>query len=197
MHGIAQLRPPPRASIASLAIRHIDHVTYVAAPTQATQFIARWQALGFREHMRVHTAHYPAQHIALVSGVSADHPWATMTGLSISDDADSPINQFIRRYGEGIQHTAYNIDPHVDMDDLHLELRHRGWNFLTPVLTYRDSGGAHLKQLFIAPTVPYGSFVELVQRLPGPNGKPYDAFDTENIDELYRHYADFSRFLLR
>ncbi|MBM3329245.1 MAG: hypothetical protein FJY67_07220 [Calditrichaeota bacterium] len=177
------------------SIRHIDHVTYVTANSNEKPFIQRWSSLGFREHVRLHTSRWPATHIALVSGMSAEYPWATMTGLSVSDDLVSPVNQFVKRYGEGIQHTAYNIDPDVDMEELHREMKRLGWNFMTPVLTYKDGAGAKLRQMFIAPNVPYGPFVEFVQRLAGPSGAAFDGFDTTNIDDLYQCYADYSKVI--
>lgn len=186
----------PRREILK-AIRHIDHVTYVTDYANERRFIEQWSSLGFREHVRLHTLRWPATHIALISGATAEYPWATMTGLSISPDPHSPVNEFVRRYGEGIQHTAYNIDPQVDMEELHKEMSALGWKFMTPVLTYRDAAGAKLRQMFIAPTVPYGPFVEFVQRLAGPNGQPFDGFDVTNIDDLYQCYADYSRTIER
>lgn len=118
-----------------------------------------------------------------------------MTGLSVSEDANSPINEFVRRYGEGIQRTGYNIDSDVDMEELHQQMKKCGWNFMTPVLSYEDEAGARLKQMFAAPSVPYGPFIEFVQRLIGPNGQAFDSFDATHIDDLYQHYADYSCWL--
>ena len=175
------------------SIRHIDHITYVAAAENEQAFIDRWAALGFHEHVRLNTIEYPATHIALVSGITAEYPWATMTGLSVSDDASSPINEFVRRYGEGVQHCAYNIDPEVDFEKLHEEMKSLGWQFMTPVLTYVDDRGSRLRQMFIKPTQPYGLFLEFIQRLEGENGSAFDGFDIQNIDGLYKGYAAFSR----
>jgi len=177
------------------SIRHIDHITYAGAYENERNFIERWDALGFHEHVRLWTVKWPATHIALVSGMTPEYPWATMTGLSVSEDPASPINQFVKRYGEAIQHTAYNIDPEVEMEDLHHEMVRLGWKFMTPVLTYAGGEGARLRQMFVAPQVPYGTFVEFVQRLPGENGQAFDGFDTVNIDDLYQCYSDYSRKL--
>jgi len=184
---------PGAASEVLKSIRHIDHVTYVARFENERRFIERWSSLGFHEHVRLFCKRWPATHIALVSGLTPEYPWATMTGLSVSQDPNSPVNHFIQRYGESIQHTAYNIDPEVDMEALHVEMKKLGWNFMTPVLTYKDAAGAKLKQTFIAPEVPFGAFVEFVQRLPGPDGHAFDGFDTANIDDLYQCYFDYSR----
>jgi hypothetical protein len=175
------------------SIRHIDHITYVVAMQNEKAFIARWASLGFTEHVRLHCSRWPATHIALVSGNTPEYPWATMTGLSVSADPNSPINQFVKRYGEAMQHSAYNIDPDVDMELLHKEMTRLDWKFMTPVLTYKDAKGARLKQMFIAPAVPYGTFTEFVQRLEGPDGQAFDGFDTTNIDDLYQSYSDYSK----
>lgn len=179
------------------SLRHIDHITYVAAFESEKPFIDRWTQLGFHEHVRVFTKRYPATHIALVSGSTPEYPWATMTGLSVSEDPNSPVNEFVRRYGESVQHCAYNIDPQVDFDELHQEMKQKGWNFMTPVLTYEDNAGALLRQMFIQPNLPYGVFLEFIQRLPNKDGKAFDGFNTMNIDDLYEGYDDYSKFLVK
>lgn len=177
------------------AIRHIDHVTYVSAHESEERFLNQWKIFGFEELVRLQTHKYPASHIALVSGKTAEYPWETMTGLSVSPDPESPVNEFVRRYGEGMQHIAYNIHPEADMDALHIELKGMGWEFMTPVLTYKDGSGARLRQMFVAPQSPYGTFVELVQRLLGPEGAAYNGFDVQNIEDLYRAYDEYSQWL--
>lgn len=177
-------------------IPHLDHITYVTKFENQRVFIARWKLLGFHEHVRLHTSCFPATHIALVSKKrTSNSPWDTMTGLSVSRDSQSPINEFVRRYGEGMQHTAYSIDPKVSMDELQQQMKQLGWNFMTPVLTYKNAAGTLLKQMFTAPIIPYGPFIEFAQRLAKPDGNAFDSFDTTNIDDLYQHYADYSRYI--
>jgi hypothetical protein len=197
MLGVGMTAPFKAKGATARAIRHVDHVTYVAPWEHEAAVIAQWRMLGFHEHVRLHTRRYPATHIALVSGESSEYPWATMTGISLSDDAGSPINTFLRRYGAGIQHSAYNVDPEVDMEDLHAQMHAAGWTFMTGVLTYRDDAGARLRQMFVAPAVPYGPFTEIVQRLTGPCGAAFDGFDVANIEGLYEQYADYSAWLDR
>jgi len=177
------------------SVRHIDHVTYVAAAENERAFCETWGKLGFSEHVRVHTERHPAAHIALVSGMSPEYPWATMTGLSVTGEEGSAINEFVRRYGEGVQHVAYNIDPRAEMDEVYEGMRAGGWNFMTPVLTYEDGNGSRLRQMFVAPTLPYGPFVEFIQRLEGEDGKAFDGFDIDNIDGLYDEYIKYSKHL--
>ena len=180
----------------SKAIRHIDHITYVGLWSEEEKFIREWNFLGFSESQRLHTTRFPATHIALTSGHVKGFPWATMTGLSVSEDYNSPINEFIRRYGNGMQHAAYNIDPSADMEELRKIMTPLGWTFMTPVLTYEDHHRAKLRQMFSAPMGPYGTFVEWIQRLPSPKGEVYGGFDTKNIDDLYEYYHDYSEWLL-
>ncbi|MCP5467830.1 MAG: hypothetical protein H7A32_01000 [Deltaproteobacteria bacterium] len=181
--------------IVAHAIRHIDHVTYAGKVRNEADFIDRWNIMGFSELVRLHTQRYPATHIALTSGQNPNFPWETMTGLSISEDPGSPINEFVIRYGEGIQHVAYNIDPNIPMEEVYRELKRRKWQFMTNVLIHKDDHGARLCQLFTAPQVPAGTFVELVQRLPGKHGEIFDTFDIANIDDLYEAYAQYSAWL--
>ena len=176
---------------------HIDHVTYVAREENERGFIERWRMLGFREHVRLTTSRFPATHIALVGGQLPGAPWAAMTGLSVSPDPASPVNEFTRRYGEGLQHVAYAISPDMDFEVLGRDLERSGWQLMTRVLTYQDPAGARLRQLFAAPLQPFGPFIEFIQRHPGPGGLPFDGFDTTNIDDLYEAYADYSRWLER
>ncbi|MBZ0266355.1 hypothetical protein K8I28_16990 [bacterium] len=185
----------PDASKIEAPIRHVDHITYVAAADQERNFIETWEKLGFKESWRGGCERYPATHIALIAGMSDEFPWATMTGLSVSDDPESPINEFVRRYGPGVQHVAYNLGPESDMDEVYENMREMGWDLMTPVLTYHDKNGGKLRQMFIAPTIPFGPFVEFIQRLPGKDGKPYDGFDQMNIDDLYEHYDEISKQL--
>lgn len=177
-------------------IRRIDHVTYVTSPDNERSFIASWNALGFYERKRLSTKRYPANHIVLTDEPTETDAWQTMTGLSVSHDPASPINEFVRLYGTGVQHVAYAIRPESDMEEIYSRLKTNGWNFITPLLDYVDEDHARLRQIFVAPTLPYGPFVELVQRLPGKNGKTFDDFDISNIDNLYAGYDAYSRFLL-
>jgi 4-hydroxyphenylpyruvate dioxygenase-like putative hemolysin len=180
-------------------IKHIDHVTYAIKFENEKQEISKWETLGLYEHVRLNTLIFPATHIALTSNldnlVSSDEiSWNLMTGLSISVVYDSPVNEFIRRYGEGIQHIAYNISSKTDIDGLFWELNKK-FDLMTPILNYSDDNGAKLNQIFVKPSKPYGAFIEFVQRLPGENGKPYDGFDVENIENLYSEYDTYSKWL--
>jgi 4-hydroxyphenylpyruvate dioxygenase-like putative hemolysin len=179
-------------------IKHIDHVTYAVKFENEKQEIKKWEALGLYEHVRLNTVVFPATHIALTSGISENskNSWDLMTGLSISEDYHSPVNEFIRRYGEGAQHIAYNVSSKTDINGLYWELNTK-FDLMTKVLNYSDDNGAKLNQIFVKPSKPYGTFIEFVQRLPGKNEKPYDGFDVENIENLYCEYDLYSKWLIK
>ena len=175
-------------------IPHLDHITYVTKFENERVFINRWKLLGFHEHVRFNTSCFSATHIALVRNNTKtfNSSLTTMTWLSVSSDPQSPLNEFVRRYGEGMQHTAYSIDPKVSMEELQQQMKQLGWNFMTPVLTYKNASGTILKQMFTAPIIPYGPFIEFVQRLTKPDENAFDSFDTTSIDDLYQYYVDYS-----
>lgn len=179
-------------------ICHIDHITHAINFKNEEKEIKKWNLLGFKEHVRLNTKIYPATHIALVKGLKTNSDsgvaWDIMTGLSISEDLNSPINKFVNLYGEGVQHVAYNVDLNTDMNELYKKLKET-YDLLTPVLTYKDTNGAGLKQIFTRPKKPWGSFEEYAQRIPGPNGNPFDGFDVDNIENLYKEYDDYSKYL--
>lgn len=176
----------------------IDHTVYAVAWENQAAFMKRWSQLGFYKLVSLKTKITPATHIALANKIPSSSSGASMIGLSTSEDPASPINEFIQRYGEGVQHVAYTVDPEKNIDELYEEMTREGWNFLTPVLTYEDKKGAQLKQLWTAPNVPYGQFMELVQRPPlDSSGKTFASFDTQNIEDFYQYYADYSKYLER
>lgn len=180
--------PGPASSIAA-----IDHCTYVSADEDA--FLDRWSSLGFTEVLRLRTLRFPASHIALATEMGFDASARVMTGLSVSDDPRSPVNEFIRRYGEGLQHVGYLICDDADMETLARTLEASGTRMMTEPLRYVDDDGAQLTQMFTAPVLPYGPFTELVQRRPGRSGRQFDGFSVPTIEDLYERYDDFSRFL--
>lgn len=178
-------------------IKKIDHVTHAVRFENERAFIQKWLSREFQETMRFQTTLYPATHIALMRVAPGQRGGRIMVGLSISDDPQSPVNRFIELYGEGPQHTAYDIHPGVDFNEMYKMMIARGQKFMTPVLTYGDAGGSRLNQAFTAPTKPYGRFTEYIQRLPDKEGRIFDSFDVGNIEDLYALYDDYSKFLLK
>ena len=176
------------------ALVHFRRAEALATLPSEREFIARWASLGFAEVVRLSTVRFPASHIAL-----AADGWGgaarVMTGLSVSDDPASPINEFVTRYGAGLQHVAYRVAVDVDFDELSGCLRTMGTELMTEPLRYVDDGGAELTQMFTRPALPYGPFIELIQRRPGMTGTNENDFSVASIDDLYEQYADVSRFL--
>lgn len=183
----------PGATDVAGSIGAIDHCTYVSTDERA--FLGRWASLGFSEVLRLRTERFPATHIALATEIGFDPSARVMTGLSVSEDPRSAVNEFVRRYGEGLQHVGYLIRDDADMGELARTLEASGTQMMTEPLLYVDDDGAELTQMFTAPLVPYGPFIELVQRRPGRSGTQFDGFSVATIEDLYERYTDFSRFL--
>lgn len=185
-------------------LHHIDHITYATKAENEKSEIEKWRILGLYEHVRLNTVIFPATHIALTKTTphsividgpkESTIPWDIMTGLSISDDPNSPVNKFIKYYGEGVQHIAYGVLGHINMDDFYKNLQNSE-KLLTPVLTYHDSNGATLQQIFTAPKKPYGPFKEYVKRTSGRDGNLFNGFDVQNIENLYGAYDTYSKWL--
>ena len=118
-----------------------------------------------------------------------------MMGLSVSHLPSSPINEFIRRYGEGVQHWAYCLNPNLSVKDIYEYLQENDWDFLTPILTYEDQQNAQLHQFYTKPFSAYGQFIEFTQRPLSPQGDRFNNFDKTNIEDFYEYYADYSKYL--
>lgn len=173
-------------------IGEIDHVNYAVEARNERAFIETWNNLGFLELSRVHTQKYDGTHIALGSGRGKRLHWSLMNGLAVSENPASPINRFIERNGAGVLYTAYSVNPEADMDEMYERMRAWGWKLMTPVLTYEDSNGPRLREIYICPAKPYGPFIGFVQRLPGQFGVAFEAWDILMLDSLFDHYVETS-----
>ncbi|MDQ3014682.1 MAG: hypothetical protein M3Q73_02375 [bacterium] len=74
---------------------------------------------------------------------------------------------------------------------------------MTPILTHHEADGGLMRQMFVACQVPWGPFLEIIQRtesLPtssrNESGEAVQNFFPDQIDELYRHYDEYSRSLI-
>lgn len=172
----------------------LDHITHAISFKNEKTEIAKWNLLGFEEYVRVNTLSYPATHIALKTTNKWHGGEFIITGLSISEDPDSPINKFIKYYGEGIQHIAYSFDESVAMEEFYEKIK-KSHDLLTSILTYTDANGAKLQQIFTRPSQPYGQFMEFIKRTPGPKGQNFNGFDVRNIDDFYLEYDKHSKWL--
>jgi methylmalonyl-CoA/ethylmalonyl-CoA epimerase len=93
----------------------------------------------------------------------------------------SQINEFIEKYGQGVQHVALEVD---DIDAVCHEWEAHGVRFSGPVKEGRDGFGP-LKQRFTYPLFPgSGLFIELTQRQHG--NEAARTFVRSTVESLYK-----------
>jgi hypothetical protein len=192
---------PVLPRIGTLAcMRCEDHATFAITPSSKSVILDYYAKRGLRPYPSILTLEFPAEHIALVYDPGTSQSCEDMIGLSVSDIADSPINKLADRYRrqgfDGVlQHIAYSVNLNANFAEVRQELEQQGTKFMTPILEYTDVNGATLRQMFVACTEPYGPFIEVVQRTKGNNGLLFQGFNASQIDDLYRHYDNYSRRL--
>lgn len=179
-----------------------DHITFVVSPEKREAFQGFWKERGFEPHPTAQytTVRYPAKHIVLTLDPNANGPCEKMIGLSMSSDIDSPITRCLKLCGEWrmdgkdltpgrLQHIAYAVDSNLDINEVCENLGLEGVKFMTPVLSWTDKvTRGELKQAFVACKVPWGPFIEIIQRRGD-----FRNFSREQIDKLYQHYDTYSR----
>lgn len=93
----------------------------------------------------------------------------------------SQINEFIEKYGQGVQHVALEVD---DIDAVSREWEAHGVRFSGPLKEGRDGFGP-LKQRFTYPLFPAsGLFIELTQRKHGEEQS--QTFVRGTVEALYQ-----------
>lgn len=93
----------------------------------------------------------------------------------------SQINEFIEKYGQGVQHFALEVN---DIDAVSREWEEQGVKFSGPVKEGRDGFGP-LKQRFTYPLFPgSGMFIELTQRQHGD--EQAKTFVRSTVESLYK-----------
>ncbi len=93
----------------------------------------------------------------------------------------SQINEFIEKYGQGVQHIAMEVD---DIEAVCREWEAQGVKFSGPLKEGRDGFGP-LKQRFTYPLFPgSGLFVELTQRQHG--NEQSRTFVRSTVEALYK-----------
>lgn len=185
-------------------LRCEDHRTYVLNPENWDQFITYWGARWYRLTGQQHTTQkYPAKHTVLLKSGEKFSACSQMVGVSISNEKESPVNALLRLYWRnlqshwwGLQHIAYNVSEEENFWEVRTKLEAEGVKFMTPILAYTDTNGAFLKQMFVGSVVPYGPFIEIVQRGTGKNGEIFQDFNTNQIDALYSYYDEYSKTLI-
>jgi hypothetical protein len=188
----------------------VDHRTYFVHPDLQDEFEEYWRQQGFTHRKEWKTSRFPATHIALTKsaeGVGCED----MIGLSVPPDMSQEANPLVRSLklygthsinakGELLcgkpQHVAYQLDSAKDFSEACGLIKSMGFEFICPELEYQDAGtGAALKQCFFVQKdsgAPWGTFAEIIQRIPGKNGEPYAGFEPLQIDELYAYLDSWS-----
>ena len=93
----------------------------------------------------------------------------------------SQINQFIEKYGQGVQHVPLEVD---NIEDVCREWEAHGVRFSGPVKEGRDGFGP-LRQRFTYPLFPNsGLFIELTQRQHGEEAAR--TFVRSTVESLYK-----------
>lgn len=93
----------------------------------------------------------------------------------------SQINEFVEKYGPGVQHVAFEVD---DIEAVCREWEMHGVKFSGPVKEGRDGFGP-LKQRFTYPLFPNsGLFIELTQRQHGEEAAR--TFVRSTVESLYK-----------
>lgn len=174
-----------------------DHTTYVVPYADKEAFLEYWTRRGLKAATPIITEEFPAEHIAMVERPGETRTCEQMVGLSVSNDPNSPINKLCEltkaRGPLGkLQHIAYSVEPMEAMSSVREQLESQGVVFMTPILEYKDLSGAALRQMFVACEVPFGPFIEIIQRTLSPNGIPFQGFHSRQIDNLYRAYNAYS-----
>lgn len=86
--------------------------------------------------------------------------------------SESQVNQYIEKYGPGVQHAAFLVD---DLQKTELELAERGIKFSTGIIQ-----SSNLKQLFTLRDENSGMMLEFIERVDERSG-----FEETNIQELF------------
>lgn len=184
--------------IPRLRVMHCeDHATFVIPPQNRDAFIAKFVAQDLVAMPAIITKEFVGEHVALVERPGATQTCERMVGVSSSTDPDSPTNKLCRIARHGgtrgvLQHIAYGVDASADFDRVRHELQVQGVKFMTPILEYVDQNGASLRQMFVACKVPFGPFIEIIQRTTGSTAVPFQGFNGDQIDKLYHYYNEHS-----
>lgn len=93
---------------------------------------------------------------------------------------NSQITQFLKNFGPGVQHIAFNVK---DLSIVHQELLNKGIEFSTPRL---DSEG--LSQIFSVREKSTGMMIELIER------RNYSGFKDENVQRLFDSLESQKKF---
>ncbi|MBX3326857.1 MAG: VOC family protein [Nitrospira sp.] len=155
-----------------------DHVTLCVGDLEAAEFLFA-KILGFEV---IWSAKDVGSDISSMDTVVVQRGTAKVALMQGRDKTGkSQINEFIEKYGQGVQHVAFEVD---NIEDACREWEAHGVKFSGPVKEGRDGFGP-LKQRFTYPLFPgSGLFIELIQRQHGD--ETARTFVTSTVESLYK-----------
>lgn len=159
-------------------VRGIDHITLCVENLEAAEFLFT-KILGFEVLWSAYDVGTEKSSMDTVVVQSGNTRIALMQGRD--KVMRSQINDFIDKYGQGVQHFAIEVD---DIETTCREWEAHGVRFSGPVKEGRDGFGP-LRQRFTQPIFPgSGLFIELIQREHG--GETAKTFVRSTVESLYR-----------
>jgi methylmalonyl-CoA/ethylmalonyl-CoA epimerase len=159
-------------------IAGIDHITLCVENLDAVEFLFT-KILGFEVIWSARDVGSDKSSMDTVVVQRGEARVALMRGRDKT--MKSQINEFIEKYGQGVQHFALEVD---DIDAVCHEWEALGVQFSGPVKEGRDGFGP-LKQRFTYPLFPVsGLFIELIQREHG--GEKAKTFVRSTVESLYQ-----------
>lgn len=156
----------------------IDHITVCVENLHAAEFLFT-KVLGFELIWSARDVGSDKSSMDTVVVQRGNAKIALMRGRDKT--AKSQINEFIEKYGQGVQHFALEVD---DIEAACREWEAHGVQFSGPVKEGRDGFGP-LKQRFTYPLFPGGGlFIELTQREHGHERAK--TFVRSTVESLYK-----------
>lgn len=156
----------------------IDHITLCVENLEAAEFLFT-KILGFE---LIWSARDVGTDKSSMNTVVVQRGSARVALMQGRDKTmKSQINEFIEKYGQGVQHFALEVD---DIEAACREWEAQGVKFSGPVKEGRDGFGP-LKQRFTYPLFPAsGLFIELTQREHG--AEKSRTFVRSTVESLYK-----------
>ena len=156
----------------------IDHITLCVENLEAVEYLFT-NILGFEVIWSVRDVGSEKSSMNTVVVQRGDAKIALMQGHDKL--VKSQINDFIEKYGQGVQHVAIEVD---DIEAVSREWESHGVRFSGPLKEGRDGFGP-LKQRFTYPLFPAsGLFLELTQRKH--DGEKARTFVRGTVEALYK-----------
>lgn len=156
----------------------IDHITLCVENLEAAEFLFT-KVLGFEVIWSAQDVGTDKSSMDTVVVQCGTAKIALMQGRDKA--VKSQINEFIEKYGQGVQHFALEVD---DIEAVCREWEAHGVRFSGPVKEGRDGFGP-LKQRFTYPLFPgSGLFIELTQR--EHRGERAKTFVRSTVESLYK-----------